>query len=83
MKCSRRNNCHPDAPYPGLWEREKPEVCEKFPQDELMLKDMPRCSYYFVNGERRGECNNCGDCCVNIYLPEFNAEFNICPYLEV
>ena len=64
----------------------RPEVCKQFPSNANMIKDFPSCSYYFDgDGNRHGECNGCGECCMRpyLYLPEFNKKFceKPCPYL--
>ena len=41
----------------------KPSWCKQGP---LVSTRMPMCGYYFENGERKGECKNCGWGC---FLP--------------
>jgi Fe-S-cluster containining protein len=59
----------------------RPRVCREFPSNAAMIKEFPSCSYWFnEEGKRHGECNGCGECCVNM---QFNhKKYSICPYLN-
>jgi hypothetical protein len=49
------------------------------------LLEFPSCTLWFdEEGVRRGECSDCGECCIYIFLPEFGKKFREegCPYKE-
>jgi Fe-S-cluster containining protein len=47
--------------------KNKPLICDKYPIEEWTGKPMIGCSYYFEDGEIRGECNRCGICCLDLH----------------
>jgi len=66
---------------------ERPELCKKFPSHESHIYFFKSCSYTFTeNGERIGECNQCGECCfLRADLHKFGDKFSPgapCPYLD-
>ena len=56
---------------------DRPQVCKDFPTKYTNFKYYPSCTYWFENGERKGECSRCGECCITNKLYD-----GICPYLE-
>jgi Fe-S-cluster containining protein len=58
----------------------RPDICKTHPQIPSQLIALPTCSYYFENEERKGECNRCGQCCINMTFD--GVRYEICPYLE-
>lgn len=82
-------------------ENNKPKICRDWPGTQRQLLSFPNCTYYFVNkigdiltqidlnignGIRKGECNQCGECCIetSVYLSNIGRklENERCPYLE-
>lgn len=65
---------------------EKPRSCFDFPRKAGEIREFPSCSFYFEEGVRKGECSECGECCMRpyIHLPEFGRKFTeeLCPWLE-
>jgi len=59
----------------------KPSICKSFPQTKVEVKDFPFCSFYWENGKRKGRCNRCGECCVNMRFD--GVKYDVCPYLEM
>lgn len=64
----------------------RPEECKLFPRTPGEIREFPSCTYYFEGGSRKGECSNCGECCMRpyLYFTEFDKKFTEepCPYLE-
>ena len=48
----------------------RPDICRKFPVNEKQIEAFKSCGYYFKDGERFGECNGCGECCINMPWPD-------------
>jgi hypothetical protein len=49
---------------------DRPEMCRVFPTRERDIKDFDKCTFYFEDGERKGSCCACGQCCVGMSWPE-------------
>uniref|UniRef100_A0A6M3Y2J1 Uncharacterized protein n=1 Tax=viral metagenome TaxID=1070528 RepID=A0A6M3Y2J1_9ZZZZ len=56
----------------------KPDICKHFPETAVEIKDFPSCSFYWLEGIRRGKCNRCGQCCVEMRFGD--KKYAICPY---
>jgi len=65
----------------------RPEICRSFPLRKEHLDTKKYCSYTFnENGERIGECNLCGECCMVLHVDLHNQGDSFipgypCPYL--
>lgn len=57
----------------------RPEICQNFPMDDLMLNAeyqeesskvslREHCGYYWVGGKRKGKCNGCGCFCREAWI---------------
>jgi Fe-S-cluster containining protein len=44
----------------------RPDVCRNFPVSTAAIEEFSECGYYFENGTRKGECNGCGQCCIDM-----------------
>jgi len=47
----------------------RPKICQIFPTCESDVKGCKSCGYSFKDGIRIGECNGCGECCINMPWP--------------
>lgn len=47
----------------------RPVLCSQWPLDALMLAEYQSvCGFYFESGQRHGSCNQCGECCRNVWI---------------
>ena len=66
--------------------KDKPDACKNWPCAPSDLKPYPDCTLYFKDGILKGECNQCGECCLEpwIWPPGYDRKYQDerCPYLK-
>lgn len=64
----------------------KPAACKNWPHTPQDIKSYENCTLYFEGGILKGDCCQCGECCLTPWItpPGYNRKYRDerCPYLQ-